>query len=420
MSSRRTTIDYVLTFTSEFVVMLAGLLVYKLAAEYLPDNGFTDYSLSRRTISFIQPLLILGLGVGIPRYVAFAEAKGSNFKSGSYFVAGLLIVAMIAIPALSILLLGRQFFSQLLFDTAAFAPLMPQLCLMLLGLILHSVVYSFYRGRVKMIQANVLQILNLGIVPLLAFALSESLSSVLWITGLGWTLLPAVFMIGIFFTLDWRSSDLKGCIKELTVYGLQRVPGDTALAGFLALPAFFTAHMVQDNLVTAGYVAFSMSMLGLAGAAFGPICLLLLPSASKIIVAKDFRLLKQLTNKVAIWTLGLTIAGIAFVLLLAGPIIDLYLGDSPPELLICLRIIIVSALGYTIYISLRSILDAYYVKAVNTLNIFIAFGLFLIIAVIIMMSSVHVNWLLYAFDFCMLILGVLTAMETYRIFKREL
>jgi O-antigen/teichoic acid export membrane protein len=146
---------------------------------------------------------------------------------------------------------------------------------------------------------------------------------VLWITGLGWTLLPAIFMIAIFFTLDWRPSDLKGCIKELTVYGLQRVPGDTALAGFLALPAFFTAHMVQDNLVTAGYVAFSMSMLGLAGAAFGPICLLLLPSASKIIVAKDFHLLQQLTNKVAIWTLGLTIAGIAFVLLLAGPIIDL-------------------------------------------------------------------------------------------------
>jgi O-antigen/teichoic acid export membrane protein len=420
MSGRRTTIDYILTFSSEFAVMVAGLLVYKLAASYLPENGFTDYSLSRRTISFIQPLLILGLGVGIPRYVAFSEARNSERHSGSYFVAGMLIVLIVAVPFLLLLVGAKTFFSELLFDTAKFADVMPQIALMLLGLIFHSVVYSYYRGKVKMIHANILQIVNLGIVPLAAFAGGNSLSSVLLFTGAGWTLIPVLFMVHVFVQLEWKVSELKSCTKELLVYGLQRVPGDTALAGFLALPAFFTAHLVDDNLVTAGYVAFSMSMLGLAGAAFGPICLLLLPSASKIIVAKDFRLLNALTNKVAVWTLGLTTAGIAFVLLFAEPVLDLYLGSSSPELLLCLRIIILSAIGYTIYISLRSILDAYYIRAVNTLNIFIAFVLFVICAVVVVTMSLNYIWLLICFNVCMLILGLLTARETYRIFKREL
>lgn len=419
MLRRRLTFDYILTFASEFMVLLAGLLVYKLAASAIGENGFTDYALSRRTLSFIQPLLVIGLGVGIPRYIAFAMAKGVAAKPGSYFISGLIIVSLITLPVLLLLIVFRNFFSQLLFDTDHFAALMPQLALMLCGLILHSVVYAFYRGSVRMIQANLLQLLNLGLVPMLAFLFRDSLGQVLLATGIGWTAVAAVFLLLLLPRLDWERSELRGCIRELFVYGAQRMPGDVALAGFLALPAYFTAHVVDDQLKTAGYVAFSMSMLNLAGAAFGPICLLLLPSASEAIVAKDFARLKRQTNRVAAWTLGLTAFGILVAELFAEPIIAIYLGQSSEGLVNCLRIVIPASIGYTIYISLRSILDAYYVKAVNTFNIFIAFLLFLVVATVTYFMQQEYTMLLYGFIAAMILLGLLTARETYRIFRKE-
>jgi len=417
MAKRRITLDYILTFSAEIIVLVAGLLVYKLAASQLGDEGFSGYALSRRTISFIHPLLIIGLGVGIPRYIAFAQVKGTEFRTGSYFMAGMGLLGAVALPVLALLLLFPGFFSQLLFGSTVFAWLMPELSLMLCGLVLHSLAYAYFRGSMRMVQANLLQLINMGLVPMAAFGLGDSLGQVLLVTGLGWTAVASISCFFIFPRLDWDGSEVKGCMRELFRYGVQRMPGDVALAGFLALPAYFTAHFVDDNLMTAGYVAFSMSLLGLAGAAFTPICLILLPSASEAIVAKDFARLKRQTNRITLWTFGLTLFGLLIFLLFAEFIVDIYLGSSPPALIFCLRLVLLAAPGYTIYISLRSILDAYYVKAVNTKNIFIAFLLFLLAAGAAYFMHADYTGPLYGFVAAMLVLGALTMNETYRIFR---
>ena len=62
---------YVITFATEFVVLISSLLVYKLAAIVLGNTGFSEYALSRRILSFIQPAVLMGLTVGIPRYMGY-------------------------------------------------------------------------------------------------------------------------------------------------------------------------------------------------------------------------------------------------------------------------------------------------------------------------------------------------------------
>src|ERR1041385_4657052 len=107
--------DYVFTFFAEFIVLLAGVFVYKLAAKHLGDDGFSGYALCRRTISFVQPLLIIGLGVGIPRYIAMSMADSSYKKHGNYFVAGIILMLVISVPVLLAMLLFSNQFSFLLF-----------------------------------------------------------------------------------------------------------------------------------------------------------------------------------------------------------------------------------------------------------------------------------------------------------------
>ena len=56
------------TLITELVVMAAGILVLKLAAQFLGTVGFGEYTLSRRAISLLYLPLVLGLGIAAPRY----------------------------------------------------------------------------------------------------------------------------------------------------------------------------------------------------------------------------------------------------------------------------------------------------------------------------------------------------------------
>lgn len=410
--------DYVFTFLVEFLVLIAGVLVYKFAANLEGANDFSEYAISRRTISFILPLLILGNGVGVPRYIAFAHNKKKT--QDTYFLAGLITTFSFAIPLLFVFYFFRAKFSYLFFGNVSFDYLIPSLCIMILGLLLHGLNYGYFRGKVNMYLANAFQLLNFGIAPLIVFVFFDSVEEVIFYTGIFWLTISSIFTLYILITSKWDLQNLKSQIKELLVFGTQRVPGDFVLAAFLALPAYFAAHMVEDGLKTAGYVAFAMSFLNMAGAAFGPLSLILLPKASVIIKNKEFKLLKHQIKKITVWTLGLTLLGFIILEVFTNQIIHIYLGKESLELIYTIRVTFLASFGYTIYISLRSILDAYYVRAVNTINIIISFVIFIILQ---LTSSYFIpdNYIntIYCFVIGMLVLGILTYIETKKIIRKH-
>src|SRR5436309_7396612 len=67
--------EYVPTFLTEFAVMAGQIAAYKLAAHYLGRQGFAEYALARRTISLLIPIPMLGLTVGLPRYIGFSNGR---------------------------------------------------------------------------------------------------------------------------------------------------------------------------------------------------------------------------------------------------------------------------------------------------------------------------------------------------------
>ena len=291
---------------------------------------------------------------------------------------------------------------------------------MIAGMLFHALAYGYLRGKLMMRTANFIQFINLGVVPILGFVFFHSVNNVLLCTGILWVIISLAINLVILFRIEWQKSELRSSSKQLLIYGIQRVPGDLLLAGFLALPAYFIAHIVNDNLKTAGYVAFAMSLLSMAGAAFGPICLMLLPKASLVIMNKDFALLNQYIKKIVFWTTGLTLLGIIFVEVFAKQLISLYLGNAFDDLVLCVRIIMPASFGYTLYISLRSILDAYYVKAVNTKNIIISFLIFFISSVVCYFVQWNYFSILYSFVAGMLVMGFLTFYETKKVVKQAL
>lgn len=418
MNVKRTVLDYGLTFFSEFLVLLAGLWVYKLAGERLGDSGFSEYAVSRRTISFIQPLLLLGIGVAMPRYIAFSRSGDARFTLGQYFTAAGILFFFTTVSLLVITLIFQQALSSLAFGAPEYAELIFPLGLCVSGLMIHSWIYAFFRGNIRMVHANLLQVINLGIVPVCAFITGENCREVLMLTAYGWLMVASFFVLFAFPSLEWRKGELWSVMKELLYYGIQRVPGDLMIMGLLALPAYLAAHWFQDDLMTAGYIAFAMSMLSMAGAAFGPVCLILLPQASNIIAKRDIQSLRKVFNNITLLTLALTIAGVLILLPFLKDVLELYLGAASEALLNAARLALIAVPGYCLYISLRSIIDAFYVRAINSRNILIAFALFVITVVIFRDQTLGISFVLWAMAISMIFLGIITYLQIYFLLKK--
>ena len=296
------------TFVTEFIVLAAGILIYKFAAMKLGMDGFSEYAVSRRTVSLIQPAVVIGLGVGIPRYVALASA-GTGLKSvDGYFIAGAAMLTSAAVVLCIGMNLLDNIFSSLFFGSPRHHHLVFPISLILMGLTLHTACYGYYRGKLSMFQANGLQALNRGLVLLLAFAFGTTARQVLLATGIGLSGVSAVFLVLILRQMEWHFPDIMVCGKDLIHYGIQRVPGDFGIAAILALPMVFIAHI--SGVREAGYVAFGISLLSMAGGFFAPIGLVLLPKATSMLAQRDHALFKHYVMKIQWVTFVLSFAGV--------------------------------------------------------------------------------------------------------------
>ncbi len=409
--------DYIVTFITEAFVLIAGILVYKFANNLIGDTSFSEYALVKRTLSFIQPILMLGMGVGIPRYIAFALGKGKKKDSISYFFNGFMMVLFLGLVLALFLLLFPSAFSFLFFGNTSYFYLIYPLLLMCIGLLLHSSIYSYFRGNIMMFPANLLQIINLGIVPIISFAFSKDIVVVFYLNGIFWVFVSIMFFLKILIKNYTVLHFNFKIARELLIYGVQRMPGDIAIAGLFSLPAFYAAH--YKGVKEAGYVAFGIILLNMVGAAFGPICLILLPESSKMISENRLADLLKTAHRLTLGTLIITLIGFVVYYIFAAQILTLYFGTVDPALIEISKIIMLGCFGYTLYISLRSILDAFYIKAVNTKNIFIVFIIFLITSFIILLFSDNFNFVLFSLAISLNILGLLTLLEINKIKKNN-
>lgn len=365
--------EYASTFLTEFAVMASQILVYKLAAHFLGRDGFSEYAVARRTISLLYPATLLGLGVALPRYIGHANGGYDPKKRLRYFGAGLRCVVLATFLCMLLMNLFQRDVAYLFFGSKDYWNLIFPISLVTLGLGLHSLVYAYFRGNLLMKQANRLQFINLGLVPLLTFSLFRtSLREVLMCLGF---LTLGVAIVGLFFT-PWKEIAGRSSVevKELLRYGLQRVPGDFVHMALLTLPATFVAHL--SGVRAAGNVAFGMSILSMIVAFFTPVGLILLPKASRMLAEGARAELRQHVSflvKVSILFAGALSLGF---IILADILIKLYLGPGYADIAWVIRTLIAGTIPYSLFIVLRNVIDAAHETAVTALILVAGFLIF--------------------------------------------
>ena len=395
------------TMVTELLVTISGILILKLAASLLGPAGFGEYSLSRRAVGLMYLPLVMGLGIAAPRYIAIARAGAMEGYTESAFATATLTAGLLPPLTLALLFnLAPQTGSALLFGRQSYFYLVPPATIALAGISLHAMVYAVYRGRSEMRFANVLQITNLALAPLLGFAFGEkSAASVLTATGVIWLLTSGVALLHVLYRerADWRGlHSMREHLKVLLRFGLPRVPGEFALVGLFAIPSLLAVR--AHGIVEAGQFSAALSVLTMAAGTFAPVGLVVLPRASAMVATGDIAGVKRLVRRILIGGILVAAAGVAVGELVIPFFIKWYFGEAFAPAIPYFRAVLLAAIPYAVYILMRSILDALDVRALNSRNLIITVS----IVTVLCLVNRSIIWMAASIVGSLVLLAVLT------------
>ena len=414
--------DISLTFIAEAIVLIAFLFIYRLIAQNFGPEGVGEYSLIKRIIGFLQPLLLLGLWVGLPRYIAMSQDKEQR---SSYLKAGGLIVATLTFIFLIFINIFKDSFAKIFFGTTDYTNLVLPFSFFLAGLTSHALVYSYFRGRLFVKTFNLLQVINLALIPIGILIFFKGITIEKLITLLGVTtfviaLLFLLFFVKEFFTRT-QKEQFKNSFKELFHYSFPRFVASFVYAGLLSLGPIFAAHFASMQEV--GYLSVSQSLLSAVGVAVAPLGLILLPKVSNLIVNGKENTIKENLN----YLIGAAIQCSIFIffqlLIFIDVIIKYWLGLEFLNAIPVMRIISCSIIFCFFCGAVGNILEASRVKPINLINLCISLGVFLIISGILLFLVKLFSPIIsisIAFTSGMICLGILSYVSIRKIYPEKL
>ena len=410
LSRRR---DYVTTFAAESLFILSYLAVFRLVAEHFGPPGFGEYALSRRTLAFLLPIGVIGLDIAVARFVAYAAERPQEQREYVPAALGLLALASGVLGA--ILLLFQSFWADLFFGSTSYAPLIPPLALMVFGNGLFAVAYGNFRGHLQIQRANVLRVVVHVLLPFgAALLVKDSVSDLLYVIGAGWALLS---LVGLAITRMSFHNPLTHA-AELARYSLPRAPGDLLALVMFAVPGIVVAH--TSDITVAGNVAFGIAAIGMLAVAVFPVGFVLLPVAARLLAAGSVDRLRWQVFIVTRVVVGLIVIAVVIFEIFAPQIVDIYLGPAFASSVSTLRVLMLGALPWGIYMSLRTVIDARHKRAVNAINVAVAFAFFVALMLILSIWMDPANVVVPVFVISLYVLGILTVVEVWRITHRPL
>lgn len=389
--------------------MVSMVGAFKIAADMYGNEGFGEWALTRRFLSFLLPLIVCGLDIAIPRYVAMA-AKSNAAGGVKAFISGaLLFTAASTMIAVWLLLIFREQAAQLLFGDGAHVDFMSPICGLMVAYALYVPAYAYLRGALKIMEANLMHVLMYGVVPLVALAAFQG-SLLAALQGLA--LLSGVVALTSLAYVIWRSGiDLGKAAaagRVLVRYGSKRMYAAFFLLALATVPAIIAAH--TSGVEQAGFVVFGMTIVGLAASAAAPLGVTMLPVAAMIMAEGGTTTLREPVRRLQWLIVASSIVGVITIWFAAPAIARVFFGDDYNEPAALLRVAALGAGPYVYFVCMRNLVDAHTERAVNTRNVFVSLVAFaIVVAVGILGAAMEAAYVsVWAYVSALAVLAVLT------------
>jgi O-antigen/teichoic acid export membrane protein len=409
--------DFIVSYISEAIVLCSSVFIFKIIANYFGDVAFSEFALTRRSVSLLLPALMMGLSVGIPRYMAIALAKGSERDSNNYLFSGAFLLFFSLLFFGSIVLFFKSTVALLIFGRDGYVHYIYPIIIVLSGSITFTFLYSYLRGKLKITTAGLCKAINLGFFPIVSCIFASSVAEQMMVQGLAMLCFSLITLGFILAKIKIKFDQIILCTRKLFKYGIQRVPGDFCIGGIHSIPAIATAHFV--SVEHAGFIAFGITILNILSAAFSPVGLILLPKSSELFAKKEYATLKVYVKVLVIISIA---TGGIFLLIIEAftyPILNTFVSNPSYDMVISIRIMMLAALALPLYVSLRSVLDAFYVKALNTINIYKSAAFMAIFLMPGLWMPLSFLYIASTFSLTYILLGYFTFREVFRVYKEN-
>lgn len=382
------------------------------------SDGLGQWTLLRRVAAFLMPLVTCGMEIAVPRYVAMRSTVEQGLPVIAFFFgAHVVVLCMLGIMSLLFGMFPAAI-AQIAFGNSEYQSLAFALLLWLCALGLYIPSYAYLRGRLQIMQANLLHVVAFGVSPLLAFSLL--VDSPAWtVTGMAGFVASLAMLSGLVIWHGQRAkmADVLRAARTLCIYGAHRMYAALGLMLLGLLPVIVTAH--ASDVSQAGYVAVGLLLAGAAASFVAPVAVTLLPFASTMVAAGSTKVLRAHLSRLELAMGMVTIALAGGAALLAPLVSALVLGSDIPD---ATRIIALAAIGagpYAYFTCVRAIIDASTERGVVTRCVLISLLAFAIVAALgLLLDQTRIGTIaIAAYMVAQLVLALSAAVAIRRIWQ---
>ena len=413
--------DLGVTVLAQAAVALGGLWLARLLAIRTGTDGFASYSLVKQAVNVFFPIVTVGLVGGLPRYLAL-PARGRGPAPEGYLAAAALIcgaaTAVVAGTALALPDLTARVFFGSPDETRLVAPFAG-----LLGATsAFYVAFGWFRGRVRMRAAALIQVAGFALVPpgvVLALPGRPVDEIIAWMAAL----LGALSVAAVIATAPARPArSAAGAHGRGRGHALHLRPppgpGRAGPARALRLRPPLAAHV--GSATDVAYLSAGQQVLSVLSIAVLPVGLLMLPSLTRI-WATDREAATGHVARLSALSLHLALFASLQTLLFADIAVRAWLGPGFDDAGAVVRVTVSPAALFVVYLMLRSALDAVAVVSYNSRNNLVALAVFAGVAAISLGADLGrpVMCVAWSFAIGVAVQGVLTFATVHRLFRLQ-
>lgn len=368
--------DVLWTLITQVLIMLSAFGITKIACNILTVDEFGLYNVVRRSVSVISFVMLSGMGITLPRYLAIYQGAHQYRKMLDLTCCSLFFVGIICVILVIIALLFSETFmesvtgnsdSTLYWLAVAFA----------FSTTISALLIAFYRGVNDFKNYSIAQVsFQLLLMLSLLFIPRHNVNAVflLWfLTTFSFTVLYFIYENNrnrsIIFRA-YRSCFFWDTMKTIAVYSTPRLIGDFLLFSFSAFPVLYLSQVMSMSDVA--YYSVGLTIINMVTPFFSFLGVVLLPYVSGAMSNGRFSEAQRLIRRLFKWYIVLAVVLTIVFWLFMPALIRLFFS---PDYVACKdisMILLLSVLPQSMYLLYRNPIDAVSTLPYNTLILLVS------------------------------------------------
>lgn len=362
--------DTALTFITQIIVMLLSFIANKILAVNLGVADFGIFNIAKRGGTVISFILIMGMGISIPRYLSMNVTKNKNIGT-KYFSSAVLIILVNSVLAI---IIGSVFFKQIsviLFGTNNYSNLSIPIVIFAIGMMMNTFIYAAFRGSGLYVLFSISQVIGQFLVTCSIF-IGPNVRSIILLWGIISIMFPLFLTIGVvlrgehkYDMFQVRFKVYKHELKELIVYGVPRILGEIIQFSYYLIPLIIINKIYSAQ--QAGIFSAATGILQIFLPFFSYLGLILLPYVSTSIANKNFKNVDRRITQLIFIYLFVALIAIIFGYIFTDFLLKLLYSTDFINSAGLVRILLFTLAPKSIFLLLRNPIDAISKIPYNTL-----------------------------------------------------